>query len=607
MRYSRAMLNGRLYRLSWLVAALALLVALLTLESPGGAPEPPLLPAFDAMAARVLAADLATVAPERVPGTPGDARAVAWVAARLGEVPGATAVRHERFSVSTPDGRVVTENVYVALPSRSGSSSRKGLIISAPRDTLPGVRGGASGTAVLIQLATSLGTVARNRPVLVVSTGASTQGNAGARWFASRFSGFPMEAAVSFDDPAGVPNGLYIWDDGQDGRRAIALAAAAAQAAERAAATLAPPPGPFPQMAGMAVPQTTGDQAAFIASGIPAVSLASRSEGSAPGGNLATEAALGAAGRTAETLLGALDLTDVVPAPASGVLIGGRELRPVMSRIVILLLALPLFVAALDLAVRLRRAGVRLVPFVVALGWRLATVIVALLLAHLLAIAGMVAPASGGWPPITEDVPFDLPAMVAILLSVGAGLLTWLAVRHRAMRRDAEVASRASAGVIALGVLCVLLWTTNPFALLIALPAAHAALVATRARRRWQVAALFVTATVPVVLLAGWIGTRIDRGIPYSAWYLLETTVSGARGVVGPVLAAAVAVAVWSLGSLVVGRVSKGLVAAGPYRPVPSEDERLARRGRRPLPSFRRRGRATREREHGNANGGRAR
>ena len=81
------MLNGRLYRLSWLVAALALLVALLTLETPGGTPDPPLPPAFDAVAARGIAADLAEVAPERAPGTRGDADSAAWIATQLAAVP----------------------------------------------------------------------------------------------------------------------------------------------------------------------------------------------------------------------------------------------------------------------------------------------------------------------------------------------------------------------------------------------------------------------------------------------------------------------------------------------------------------------------------------
>lgn len=588
------MLNGRLYRLSWLVAALALLVALLTLESPGGAPEPPLPPAFDAMAARAIAADLATAAPERVPGTPGDVESANWMAGQLGAVPGAAPVRRQRFSVMTPSGSVVTENVYTSLPAAEGSAAAGSLVISAPRDTPPGVRGAESGSAVLVQLARSLGTVARNRPVLIVSTGASTQGNAGARWFVSRFSGLPIAAAVSLDDPAGVPDGLHIWDDGQDGSRSIAVAAAAAQAAGRADAPLVPGPGPFPQIASMAVPQTFGDQAAYISQGIPSVSIASRPESPVTGGNLAPEAALGDAGRTAETLIASLDQADSMPAPALGMVINGRELRPVMSRIVILLLALPLLVAALDLAVRLRRAEVRLIPFIAALLWRLLPVVAAVLVAHLLATAGMMAGASGGWPPLPEQVPFDLPAAVAVLLSVGAGVLTWLVVRRRAMRRDAEVASRAAAGVIALGVLCLLLWIVSPFALLIALPAAHAALVATRARRPWQVVGLALVAAAPAVLLTWWAAGRIDRGIPYAAWYLIETTLAGARGIIGPVLAMAILVTVWSLGSLVMSRVRRGLVAAGPYRPVPTEDERMARRGRRPMsrPTFSRKGRA---------------
>ena len=601
------MLNGRLYWLSWLVAALALLVALLTLETPGGTPDPPLPPAFDAMAARGIAADMATVAPERVPGTAGDLTSANWMVEQMNAVPGATPVRRQRFSVMTPGGRVVTENVFVALPARSGSSTQGALVISAPRDTPPGVRGGESGSAVLLQLARSLGTVARNRPVFIVSTGASTQGNAGARWFASRFSATPVSAALSLDDPAGTTDGIHVWDDAQDGRRSIPMAAAAEQAAQRADAPLADYPGPFPQMAGMAVPQTSGDQSAYIASGIPAASLAARPQGPLTSNvALAKEDSLGDAGRTAETLVASLDEADALPGPAAGVVINGRELRPVMSRIVILLLALPILVASIDLAVRLRRAGVRLVPFMAALLWRLLPVVAALLVGHLLVTAGMLAGVAGGWPPLAEAVPFDLPAVVAILLSVGAAVLTWVAVRHRAMRRDAEVASRAAAGVIALGVLCLLLWLASPFALLIALPAAHCALIATRATRPWQVVGLGLVAVAPAVLLVWWVAGRIDRGIPYSAWYLIETTVAGGRGILGPILAAAMLVAVWSLGSLVMSRVRRGLVAAGPYRPVPTEDERLARRGRRPMPSLTRRGRKRDAARDGAVGGGRS-
>jgi hypothetical protein len=404
--------------------------------------------------------------------------------------------------------------------------------------------------------------------VVLVSTGASTVGNAGARWFASRFSGWPIAAAVSLDDPAGAPGGLHVWDDGQDGRRSIPVASAAEQAAARADAPVVSASGPFPQMASMAMPQTSGDQAAYIALGIPAVSLASRPEGPATGGGLPAEDSLGDAGRTAETLIASLDEGDALPAPAAGVIINGRELRPVMSRVVILLLALPLLVAALDLAVRLRRAGVRITPFVAALLWRFVPVVVALLVAHLLATAGMIAPAAGGWPPLAEQVPFDLAAMVAIVLSVGAGVLAWLAVRHRATRRDAEVASRAATGVIALGVVCVLLWLASPFGLLVALPAAHAALVATRARRPWQVLGLALVAAAPAVLLTWWVAGRIDRGIPYSAWSLIAGR-RRARDRVEPRFARDVAGAAWARGIRSVPAGAHGGRAHGPSRSTP--------------------------------------
>ena len=90
------------------------------------------------------------------------------------QVPGATAVRRQVFAVTTARGRISTQNVYISLPSRS-TASRHAVIISSPRDTPPGVRGAESGSAVLVQLARALGTVARERPVIVVSNdGANT-------------------------------------------------------------------------------------------------------------------------------------------------------------------------------------------------------------------------------------------------------------------------------------------------------------------------------------------------------------------------------------------------------------------------------------------------
>ena len=72
------MLNARLYRTCWLVAGVALVVALLTLETPDTGPEPPLPSAIDGDAALEITNQLEAIAP--------------GAAARIGARPGGLAL-----------------------------------------------------------------------------------------------------------------------------------------------------------------------------------------------------------------------------------------------------------------------------------------------------------------------------------------------------------------------------------------------------------------------------------------------------------------------------------------------------------------------------------
>ena len=73
------MLNARLYRTCWLVAGVALVVALLTLETPDRGPEPALPSTIDGQLALDLNGQLAGIAPERPPGSAPDLAAARWV------------------------------------------------------------------------------------------------------------------------------------------------------------------------------------------------------------------------------------------------------------------------------------------------------------------------------------------------------------------------------------------------------------------------------------------------------------------------------------------------------------------------------------------------
>jgi hypothetical protein len=77
-------INGRLYRGTWLLVGLPLLVLAFSVARPGALQPPPNLPsAFDKDAARLLATDLADSWPNRVPGTPGATGAARWFAEQL--------------------------------------------------------------------------------------------------------------------------------------------------------------------------------------------------------------------------------------------------------------------------------------------------------------------------------------------------------------------------------------------------------------------------------------------------------------------------------------------------------------------------------------------
>src|SRR5215207_9380840 len=75
--------NGRLYRGTWLLVALPLLVTAFTVARPGPLSAPVLPPVFDGETATELARDLARSHPQRQPGSEGSRQATAWLKQQL--------------------------------------------------------------------------------------------------------------------------------------------------------------------------------------------------------------------------------------------------------------------------------------------------------------------------------------------------------------------------------------------------------------------------------------------------------------------------------------------------------------------------------------------
>ncbi|MEZ0285431.1 MAG: hypothetical protein ACAH79_09405, partial [Thermoleophilia bacterium] len=405
-------LNARLYRTCWLVAGVALVVALLTLETPDTGPEPPLPSAIDGDAALEITNQLEAIAPERPPGSGPDQAASRWIQGQLAQVPGAAGRVQVQDLVADEGGQQVSlHNLYLAVPGAAGGRSRAGILVVAPRDTPSGVSAGASSTAVMLSLARASATSRHQRPHLFVSTDGSTVGNAGIRWFLDRFSSFPIAAAIVLDAPGEAEgDAVHAWVDGRTDRQALQLGQLAERSVERAGGRNVGAPSLGGQLMRMAVPQTFGEQGAAIADDLPAVSLSGRGESPLRAGAEPTADRLALVANAANDLLLTLDAAPQVPAPDGGLSLAGKLLRPTVVRLALLLLALPIIVCAIDALARMRRARVALGDGLRAVGLKAAVPLAALAAGYLLSLLGILPRAAAGAPPLPAEASFGAAA-----------------------------------------------------------------------------------------------------------------------------------------------------------------------------------------------------
>jgi hypothetical protein len=200
--------NARLYRGTWLLVGLPLLLLAFSVARPPSLQAPNLPPAFDGATAASLAQDLATGYPDRRPGTPGAIGAAAWFRRQL--EPYGFDIRPDRFT-ATIDGRRTTLVNLVA--EKTGLSPREEIVVMAHRDdsgTGAGLNDNASGTAALIELARSYAPTAAAQRVTLpyslvfLSTDGAVDGARGAAHFAAeQQSRMNILAVVNLDSLGG--------------------------------------------------------------------------------------------------------------------------------------------------------------------------------------------------------------------------------------------------------------------------------------------------------------------------------------------------------------------------------------------------------------------
>jgi hypothetical protein len=328
------------------------------------------------------------------------------------------------------------------------------------------------------------------------------------------------------------------------------------------------------------VPQTFGDQGPVVAEGISAVTISNRAESPLRAAPEATAERMTQTGNALMRLLGAVDTSLELPSPTRAIAFGGRDLRPAIARVILLLLALPVLVSAVDVVARMRRGHVPLAPGARALGGRIVPALVVVAAGYALVLAGLLPGTAAGAPPLPDDVPLDARAGLGLALVAAAAAVAWALMRRRGLGVSAP--SEAAAALVVLAGLLVLAWIVRPYELVLVLPAAHAALLATAARHRAQVVALVLLAMTPLLALAIVLADHLDRNPLFASWYAYATSVAGARGPVGVVLGPVLAACVWSVAALVVFRARKGLVATGSRQPSRRGSRRDRTRAPRP-------------------------
>src|SRR5436189_5928183 len=138
--------NGRLYRGTWLLVGLPLLVAAFSVARPTPLPRA-FPPAFGGQAAQQLSAGFVQ---DRDPNrSPGRLDAADWFREQL--APYGLPVRTERFSAVVPGrGRVEMQNLVAEAVGPAPGT----IIVMAHRDNTgpgPGAKDHASGTAIIVQ------------------------------------------------------------------------------------------------------------------------------------------------------------------------------------------------------------------------------------------------------------------------------------------------------------------------------------------------------------------------------------------------------------------------------------------------------------------------
>jgi hypothetical protein len=531
-----------MYRGTWLLVGIPMLIAAFTVFHPRPLPAPTLQPDFDGATARLGAEEFANRNPDRAPGTPGARRAANWVAQRLNQY--GLEVGRERFHAKIPGrGDVELENV---LAVRQGRSNQL-IVVVAHRDNTgasPGANDNGSGTAALLELARSYATPqAPPQPpepthtILFLSSDAGSFGGLGAEHFIEHYRYRDrVVAVVDLDSIAGSGRPHLVFS-GDTPRFAspVLVRTAAARLAEQTG-TEPTWPRAFSQLIDLAFPLSLYEQAPFVARGVAAVALTTGGDRPPPAFGDTPDRLNGARltriGRSGQALLESLDDdVELAEGTSSYLYLGARAVRGWAVVLILFTAMLPALAVIVDLFARLRRRHIQLAPALRSYRTRLLFWIFAVLLFELFALVG--AWATGAARPLSPELSPGTQWPAVALVVYGCLLaLGWLFGRDRLIPRrplgDGEELSGQVGALLVLAVLSLLIVAMNPYAVIFVLPSLHAWIWLPQVRHQAPPIKLIalVGGFLGPLLLFGSVATRLGLGLD-APWYLAQLAAVG--------------------------------------------------------------------------------
>jgi hypothetical protein len=497
------MVDPRIYRASWVIVFVALVVFGFSLENQPGGVSSQLAPNVSFSSAAGDANDLANRYGAVAPGSVADTEMAQGLARQLRGAGGFT-VSTQTAPIRTAAGEQAIETVEAERPGLGQGT----VVVIAPRDgarpggagaTRPGSAQPAGGgsspggrtnpavlatapSAVLVDLARAMSGATLTRSLLLVSTSANV-GAAGAARLASSFGGQDIDAVIVLGDLAGgrLSQPVVVPWSGTDRLAPPVLTATLDRSVHAELGVQSGNPSFASELAQLAFPFATGSQAPFARHGIAAVGLSLSGDRLARVGEPVDPARIGQLGTALDEAVSALDVGAAIPAPSAYLTVSSSLIPLWAFRLLVLALILPVAGSLVDAVARARRRGHSILSWTV---WVLASIAPFVIGLAVIKLAGAIHVIVGLPGAVAGGVPVSVAGAAAVVLTLLAIGLSFRLLRPLGVQVASGIGWRRTptspvieGAVVALSVvlclLTLLIWAFNPFAAALLVPALH--------------------------------------------------------------------------------------------------------------------------------------